>query len=208
MIDHPFGIWIGNSLNKERTMKAAMSLVNITVVGFMAAALSGCSYNKFTAQEEAIKAQWGEVQNQLLRRNDLIPNLVETVKGYAAQEKEIFTRVAESRAKLAGAQTPQETIEAANEQSSALSRLLVVVENYPQLKSDATFQRLMDELSGTENRIAVARGRYNERIQEYNTTRRRFPSNMTAKIFGFGEYPYFEAPSDAQQAPAVKFGDR
>ena len=168
-------------------------------------ALSGCSYNKFTTQEEAIKGAWGEVQNQLLRRNDLIPNLVETVKGYAAQEKEIFTRVAESRARLAGATTPQQTIEAANEQSSALSRLLVIVENYPQLKSDATFQRLMDELSGTENRIAVARQRYNERIQEYNTTRRRFPSNMTAQIFGFEEYPYFEAPADAQQAPRVDF---
>ena len=181
--------------------KTLMAMLALTM-------LSACSYNKFTTQEEAIKAQWGEVQNQLLRRNDLIPNLVETVKGYAAQEKEIFTRVAESRAKLAGAKTPAETIEAANEQSAALSRLLVVVENYPQLKSDANFQRLMDELSGTENRIAVARGRYNERIQEYNTTRRRFPSNMTAKIFGFDEYPYFEAPKDAQQAPRVNFGNR
>lgn len=180
-----------------------------TLIAVMAlTALSGCSYNKFTAQEEAIKAAWGEVQNQLLRRNDLIPNLVETVKGYAAQEKEIFTRVAESRARLAGATTPAETIEAANEQSSALSRLLVIVENYPQLKSDVNFQRLMDELTGTENRIGVARGRYNERIQEYNTTRRRFPSNMTAKIFGFDEYPYFEAPKDAQQAPKVNFGGR
>ena len=169
-------------------------------------ALSGCSYNKFTTQEEAIKAAWGEVQNQLLRRNDLIPNLVETVKGYAAQEKEIFTRVAESRAKLAGAKTPAETIEAANEQSTALSRLLVVVENYPQLKSDANFQRLMDELAGTENRIATERMRYNERVQEFNTLRRRFPSNVTAKMFGFKEYPYFEAPAAAQQLPKVNFG--
>ena len=163
--------------------------------------LSGCSYNKFTTQEEAIKAQWGEVQNQLLRRNDLIPNLVETVKGYAQQEKEIFTSIADSRAKLAGATTPAQTIEAANEQSSALARLLVVVENYPQLKSDANFQRLMDELSGTENRISVARGRYNERIQEYNTTRRRFPSNMTAKIFGFEEYPYFRRRRTPSRRP-------
>lgn len=181
------------------------SVVKTLIAVVAVTALSGCSYNKFTTQEEAIKAAWGEVQNQLLRRNDLIPNLVETVKGYAAQEKEIFTRVAESRAKLAGATTPAETIEAANEQSSALSRLLVVVENYPQLKSDANFQRLMDELAGTENRIAVARGRYNERIQEYNTTRRRFPSNMTAKIFGFDEYPYFAAPQESQQAPRVDF---
>ena len=189
-------------------MKRARLILNFVVAALVVTGLSGCSYNKFTTQEEAIKASWGEVQNQLLRRNDLIPNLVETVKGYAAQEKEIFTRIADSRARLAGAKTPEETITAANEQSSALARLLVVVENYPNLKSDANFQRLMDELSGTENRIAVARGRYNEKIQEYNTTRRRFPSNVTAKIFGFGEYPYFAAPADAQQAPKVNFGNR
>jgi LemA protein len=187
-----------------RTVRA----LNTLAVVLMATILSGCSYNRFTTQEEAIKAAWGEVQNQLLRRNDLIPNLVETVKGFAAQEKEILTRIADSRARLAGAKTPEETIAAANEQSSALARLLVVVEAYPNLKSDANFQRLMDELSGTENRISVARGRYNERIQEYNTSRRRFPANMTAKVFGFKEYPYFEAPKDAQQAPKVNFGTR
>ena len=189
-------------------MQGARRTLNLMVVVLVATGLSGCSYNKFTTQEEAIKAAWGEVQNQLLRRNDLIPNLVETVKGFAAQEKEIFTRIADSRARLAGAKTPEETIAAANEQSSALARLLVIVENYPNLKSDANFQRLMDELAGTENRIAVARGRYNERIQEYNTTRRRFPSNVTAKVFGFQEYPYFAAPTDAQQAPKVNFGNR
>jgi LemA protein len=175
-------------------------------VMLLAAGLSGCSYNRFTGSEEAIKAQWGEVQNQLLRRNDLIPNLVESVKGFAAQEKDIYTSIAASREKLAGARTPEETIKAANEQSSALARLLVIVENYPQLKSDATFQRLMDELAGTENRIATARTRYNERVQEYNTLRRRFPSNMTAKVFGFKEYPYFEAPPASQQVPKVDFG--
>lgn len=182
------------------------SVINAVLTVIVATALSGCSYNKFTQQEEAIKGAWGEVNNQLQRRNDLIPNLVESVKGFAAQESEIFTQVARSRERMAGATTPAQTIEAANEQSSALSRLLVVVENYPQLKSDARFQQLMDELSGTENRLSVARGRYNERIQEYNTTRRRFPSNMTAKIFGFEEYPYFEAPKEAQQAPRVDFG--
>jgi len=171
-----------------------------------AATLSGCSYNRFTGSEEAIKAQWGQVQNQLQRRNDLIPNLVETVKGFAAQEKEILTSIAASREKLAGARTPDETIKAANEQSAALARLLVVVENYPNLKSDATFHRLMDELGGTENRIAVERMRYNERVQEYNTLRRRFPSNVTAKVFGFKEYPYYEAPAAAQQLPKVNFG--
>jgi len=168
-------------------------------------ALSGCSYNRFTTGEEAIKASWGEVQNQLLRRNDLIPNLVETVKGVAGQEQEVFGRIADSRARLAGARTPEETIQAANEQSSALARLLVIVENYPQLRSNEQFARLMDELSGTENRLSVARMRYNENIQAYNTLRRRFPSNVTAKIFGFKEYPYFEAPKEAQAAPAVKF---
>ena len=179
--------------------------VQVAIVA-AAAALSGCSYNRFTGSEEAIKAQWGQVQNQLQRRNDLIPNLVETVKGFAAQEKEILTSIAASREKLAGARTPDETIKAANEQSAALARLLVVVENYPNLKSDATFHRLMDELSGTENRIATERMRYNERVQEYNTLRRRFPSNVTAKVFGFKEYPYYEAPAAAQQLPKVNFG--
>jgi LemA protein len=171
-----------------------------------ATALSGCSYNRFTGSEEAIKAQWGQVQNQLQRRNDLIPNLVQTVKGYAAHERDVFTAIAASREKLAGAKTPDETIKAANEQSAALSRLLVVVENYPNLKADASFQRLMDELSGTENRIATERMRYNERVKEFNTLRRSFPSNVTAKMFGFKEYPYFEAPAAAQQLPKVDFG--
>jgi len=179
--------------------------MNVAVV-LAVTALSGCSYNRFTGSEEAIKAQWGQVQNQLQRRNDLIPNLVETVKGFAAQEKEIFISIAASREKLAGARTPEDTMKAANEQSAALARLLVIVENYPQLKSDANFQRLMDELAGTENRISTERMRYNERVQEYNTLRRRFPSNVTAKMFGFKEYTYFEAPPASQQVPKVDFG--
>ena len=179
---------------------------NAVIILLAALTLSGCSYNRFTGSEEAIKTQWAQVQNQLQRRNDLIPNLVETTKAFAQQEKDVFTAVAASREKLAGARTPEDTIKAANEQSSALARLLVVVENYPQLKSDATFIRLMDELTGTENRLAVERMRYNERVQEYNTLRRRFPSNVTAKVFGFKEYPYFEAPPAAQQVPKVDFG--
>ena len=165
---------------------------------------SGCSYNTFVAQEEAIKTQWAQVENQLQRRNDLIPNLVETTKGVAQQERDVFGQIAESRAKLAGAQTPEQTIQAANEQSAALARLLVVVENYPQLRSNETFNRLMDELSGTENRIAVERMRYNERVQEYNTSRRQFPSNITAGIFGFREYPVFNAPPEAERVPKVE----
>ena len=180
--------------------------LNRTYMLILAFAVSGCSYNRFTGSEEAIKSQWGQVQNQLQRRNDLIPNLVETTKGFAQQEKDVFTAVAASREKLAGARTPEDTIKAANEQSTALSRLLVVVENYPQLKSDQTFMRLMDELAGTENRITTERMRYNERVQEYNTLRRRFPSNVTAKVFGFKEYPYFEAPPASQQVPKVDFG--
>ena len=168
-------------------------------------AVSGCSYNRFTAQEEAIKAQWGQVENQLQRRSDLIPNLVASVQGFAQQERDVFQAVADARAKMAGASTPAQRIEAATAESSALARLLVVVENYPQLKSDQTFMRLMDELSGTENRLGVERMRYNERIQEYNTLRRRFPSNVTAAIFGFEEYPYFNAPTTAEAAPKVDF---
>ena len=187
-------------------MRKSMVVVAVIGVVLLALLFTSCgTYNRFASSEEAIKGQWGQVQNQLQRRNDLIPNLVETVKGYAAHEKEIFTRVAESRSKLAGATTPEQAIEAANEQSSALARLLVVVENYPQLKADATFQRLMDELAGTENRIATERMRYNQLITDYNTMRRRFPANITAAIFGFKEYPYFQAPTEAQRVPRVDF---
>src|SRR5262250_1447015 len=167
---------------------------------------SGCSYNRFVSQEEGIKAQWSQVQNQLQRRNDLIPNLVETTKGIAQQEKDVFGQIADSRAKLAGAQTPEQRMQAANEQSTALARLLVVVENYPQLRSSESFNRLMDELAGTENRLATERMRYNERVQEYNVSRRRFPSNITASVFGFKEYPLFNAPTAAEQVPKVNFG--
>lgn len=184
------------------------SVIVVTLVALAAAVSSGCSYNRFVGQEEAIKAQWAQVENQLQRRNDLIPNLVETVKGIAQQEKDVFGQIADSRAKLAGAQTPEQKMEAANEQSSALARLLVVVENYPQLRSNESFNRLMDELSGTENRLAVERMRYNERVQEYNTARRQFPANVTAGIFGFKEYPLFKAPPEAQRVPRVDFGQK
>ena len=185
-----------------------MMRTSVLIVVVLAAAglSSGCSYNTFVSQEEGIKAQWAQVENQLQRRNDLIPNLVETTKGIAQQEKDVFGQIAESRAKLAGAQTPEQRIQAANEQSTALARLLVVVENYPQLRSNETFMRLMDELAGTENRIAVERMRYNERVQEYNTVRRQFPSNITASMFGFKEYPLFNAPPAAEQVPRVDFG--
>jgi LemA protein len=182
--------------------RTAGTLVTLAVV---ALAAPGCSYNQFVAQEEAIRTQWAQVENQLQRRSDLIPNLVETTKGVAQQERDVFGQIAESRARLAGAQTPEQRMQAANEQSAALARLLVVVENYPQLRSNETFNRLMDELAGTENRLAVERMRYNERVQEYNVLRRQFPSNITAGIFGFREYQVFNAPPEAERVPRVDF---
>ena len=175
------------------------------LISLSALAASGCSYNRFVSQEEAVKAQFAQVDNQLQRRNDLIPNLVEATKGFAQQERDVYQSIADSRAKLAGAQTPEQKIQAANEQSSALARLLVVVENYPQLKSNETFARLMDELAGTENRIAVERMRYNEKVQEYNTSRRSFPANITAGVFGFKEYPLYQVPESAKVNPKVDF---
>ena len=166
---------------------------------------TGCSYNKFVGQEEAIKAQWAQVENQLQRRNDLIPNLVETVKGYAQHEEGVFKEIADARSRLLSAKSPEETIAAANQQTTALGRLLAVAENYPQLRANEQFNRLMDELAGTENRIAVERMRYNEKVQEYNTKRQQFPSNVTAKMFGFKEHPYFQAPPEAKQLPKVNF---
>src|ERR1700704_3565771 len=187
----------------QMTRRTAIQLVALALAVLP---LTGCSYNRFVGQEEAIKAQWAQVENQLQRRNDLIPNLVETVKGYAAHEEGVFKDVADSRARLLGAKSPEETIQAANQQTGALGRLLAIAENYPQLKANEQFNRLMDELSGTENRIAVERMRYNERIQEYNTSRRQFPANITAKIFGFKEYPVFNAPPEAERVPKVDFG--
>jgi LemA protein len=191
-------------------MENAMTLnrrsVALTVVVLATMVLSGCSYNTFVSQEENVKAKWAQVQNQLQRRNDLIPNLVETVKGYAGHEEAVFREIAESRSKLSGATTPAEQIAAANQQTAALGRLLVIVENYPNLKANEQFNRLMDELSGTENRISVERMRYNEAVQQYNTSRRQFPGVLTAKLFNFKDYPLFEAPPEARQVPKVNFG--
>jgi LemA protein len=183
-----------------------LRFVQAVLMAVIASTLSGCSYNKFTTQEEGIKAQWAQVQNQLQRRNDLIPNLVETVKGYAAHEAGVFTAIADARSKLLGAKSPEETIQAANQQTSALGRLLAVVESYPQLKADQQFLRLQDELAGTENRLATERMRYNELVRDYNAQRNRFPSNITAKMFKFKEYPYWEVPAEAKQVPKVNFG--
>jgi LemA protein len=180
--------------------------IRLVVLALAVLPLTGCSYNRFVSQEETIKAQWAQVQNQLQRRNDLIPNLVETVKGYAAHEEGVYKDIADARSRLLAARSPEETIQAANQQTTALGRLLAVVENYPQLRANEQFNRLMDELSGTENRIAVERMRYNEAVQAYNTSRRQFPANITARMFGFKEYPFFEAPEAAREVPRVNFG--
>ena len=182
--------------------------LHATVLLMVAVTLTGCSYNKFTSQEEAVKSSWSEVQNQLQRRNDLIPNLVETVKGFSIHEEGILKDIAESRSRLLAAKSPEETIQAANQQTSALGRLLAVVENYPNLKANEQYNRLMDELAGTENRIAVARKRYNDNIQAYNTSRHQFPGVITNKMFGFKDYPYFEAPASATQVPKVDFSKK
>jgi LemA protein len=163
------------------------------------------AYNGLVRMDVNVKTAWSQVENQLQRRNDLIPNLVNTVKGFAAQEKSIFTDVANARAKLAGAASRDEQIQAANGVSSALGRLLAIVENYPQLKSDANFRQLMDELAGTENRIAVERMRYNETVAEFNKAIRVFPRSLIAGIFGFKAATLFEAAPGAKEVPKVEF---
>jgi LemA protein len=187
----------------KMTRRTVLQLVALALV---AMPLTGCSYNKFVSQEVAIKAQWAQVENQLQRRNDLIPNLVETVKGYALHEEGVYKEIADARSQLLNAKSPEESIAAANRQTTALGRLLAVVENYPNLKANEQFNRLMDELAGTENRLAVERQRYNERVQEYDTSRRQFPANLTAKMFGFKEYPFFQAPAEAKQVPKDNYG--
>jgi len=162
-------------------------------------------YNSLVRLDEGIKGAWAQVENQLQRRYDLIPNYVETVKGYAKFEKDVLLKVTEARARVGGAGSVKEKIDANNELSSALSRLLVVVERYPDLKANQNFIRLQDELAGTENRIAVERRRYNEAVRAYNVKIRSFPTNILAGMFGFSRAEFFEAPAEAKEAPKVKF---
>ncbi len=172
----------------------------ILIVGYL-----WITYNRLVRQDEAIKALWAQVETQLQRRSDLIPNLMETVKGYAKHEKEIFENVAQARAKLAGARTVDEKISAANELSGYLGRLLAIAENYPNLKANESFNKLMDELAGTENRIAIERKRYNEGVLRFNQLIRRFPVNFIAKSFNFQKGVYFEVPESKQEVPKVEF---
>jgi LemA protein len=196
-------------IDRIEARSVAWSALRRTTVALCAVATalaaSGCGYNTLVAQREQIDGQWAQVENQLQRRNDLIPNLVETTKGYASHERQVFEAVAEARSKLIGAQTRDQQIDAANQVSSALSRLLALSEAYPNLKADAQFARLSDELAGTENRIATERRRYNETVQVYNTSIKSFPTSLYAGWLGFTPEKYFEAPKEAQQAPKVQF---
>ncbi len=190
----------------------------LAVIGFMAMSMIG-KYNGIVGMEEGIDGAWGDVENQYQRRADLIPNLVETVKGYAAHERETLDAVVSARARATQMTTEisPETLndpaalqrfqEAQDGLSSALARLMVVVERYPDLKANQNFLALQDELSGTENRITVSRRRFNEAVQGYNANIRRFPTNLLAGMFGFERRAYFEAAAGAEQAPAVSFGE-
>ncbi|WP_279362534.1 LemA family protein [Xanthomonas sacchari] len=181
----------------------------------LAVLLSGCGYNAIQQKDQAVKAGWSEVLNQYKRRADLVPNLVNTVKGYADQERQVLTDVTNARARVGQVQVNaddaaslQQFQQAQGQLSSALSRLLVVSENYPNLKSDQAFRDLQAQLEGTENRITVARGRYIQAVQDYNTYILSFPQVLTAKMFGYKEKPNFSVENEAQisEAPAVNFG--
>ncbi|MCP4681964.1 MAG: LemA family protein [Desulfobacterales bacterium] len=190
----------------SKGMKTLLIVIGILVVFLVIpySFLKG-TYNSLVTMDEGVKGAWAQVENQLQRRYDLIPNLVETVKGYAAHEKEVFVKVTEARSKVAGAGSINDKIEANNQLSSALSRLLVVVERYPELKANTNFIRLQDELAGTENRIAVERRRFNEAVKAFNIKIRRFPTNILAGMFGFEKAAFFEVPKEKQEAMKVKF---
>lgn len=164
-------------------------------------------YNNLVKASEGVNGSWSQVQNQLQRRADLIPNLVQTVKGYASQEKEIFIQVAEARAKLAGASSVAEAGDADQALTGALGKLLVIVENYPLLKSDANFRALQDELAGTENRIATTRMDYNNTVQAYNTKTKSLPTSLYAGMFGYGPREYFKPSGNVENVPAVDFSN-
>lgn len=188
-------------------MKKRSVWIIIGAIVLLLALLFIPSYNGFVNKEEDVDQAYAQIETQLQRRQDLVPNLVNTVKGYASQEKEVIKSVSDARAKLAGADSVSEQADADGELSSALSRLLVVVENYPELKSNQNFQQLADELAGTENRLAVARKEYNETVSNYNRSVKRLPGSIVASLFGFDEKAYFKASEGAEQAPTVDFGE-
>lgn len=203
-----------------RAMNKRKILLLVTL-SLVVATMSGCGYNTLQSKHQNVKAKWGQVENQLQRRADLIPNLFEAAKAAGYQEQEVFGQIAQARSQLlnaTGAQpqgpngdkTPEQkqaVIDANNSLGSALGRLLVLQENYPNLKSNENFLRFQDELAGTENRIAAARGDYNTAIQDYNTTRGSFPTVIAAKLYGFKEEPYFKAEATAAQPPKIDAND-
>ncbi len=178
-------------------------LLGILGIGAIVVLMLFGTYNSLVTKSGAIDGQWAQVETQYQRRFDLIPNLVESTKGFLEQEREVFGKIAEARTRYAGAATTDEKAQAAGQVESALGRLLVIIENYPNLKSNETVARLMDELAGTENRIAVERKRFNELVQDYNITIKRVQTNMIAGLFGFKERVFFEAATGAEEAPKV-----
>ncbi len=180
-------------------------LVIVGIIALLGFSLVG-TYNSLITMEEDVEAQWAMVESKLQRRYDLIPNLVNSVKGVMDQEQQVFENIANARAQMAGANTVDESVEASNQMEGALSRLLVVMENYPQLRSVESVNRLMDELSGTENRISVERDRYNSSVSAYNKAIKTFPRVIFANMFGYDEKPYFEATEGAEVAPEVNLG--
>jgi LemA protein len=192
-------------------------LVVLLAVAVIALAASGCSYNTLTTKHEKVKAQWANIETQLQRRGDLLPNLAEAAKMAGIQEQEVFGRIAEARSRLLNAtnQAPQgeggdkspeqkqAVIDAANSFGGTIGRLLSLTEAYPELKSNENFMKLQDEVAGTENRIATARKDYNDAIQDYNTTRAQFPAVISAKLYGFKEEPYFKADESAKEVPKL-----
>ena len=189
--------------SKKKTLIIVLAV--IVVLAIVAYSFFAGNYNKFVGLDQTVKSSWAQVENQLQRRFDLIPNLVETVKGFAKQEKDVMVQVTEARAKVGGAGSVPDKIAANNELSGALSRLMVVVEKYPDLKSNQNFMHLQDELAGTENRIAVERMRYNEAVKVYNQAIKSFPANMLAGMYGFKDAAFFDAPKEAKEAVKVKF---
>jgi LemA protein len=186
--------------------KAYLGIGIVAAVLIIFVSMFVSSYNNFVSLEENVNQSHAQIENQLQRRMDLIPNLVNTVKGYASHEKEVIQSISDARTKLAGAKTPQAEATANAELTSALNRLLVVVENYPNLKADKQFTQLMDELAGTENRIAVARKDYNDQVATFNKKVKSFPGAIVARIAGFEQKEYFKADPKAQEAPKVDFG--
>ena len=183
-------------------------LIAVIVVAVLLMMVGGClmgNYNRLVNANEAVQQRWAQVNNQLQRRSDLIGNLSETVKGTATQEQAVFGEIADARARMAGAKTPQEGIAADQAMDGALGRLLVVVENYPQLKSNEAFVQLMDELAGTENRLATERMRYNQEVQGFNVMVKRFPTNLYASMFNFKEAAYYPVPEASKAVPKVDF---